>query len=50
MIRPGITVIYQENCYRVRTIVDYQPYQLAQLPVRNGDIWVPVEQLTKLEG
>ncbi|MFT8392682.1 MAG: hypothetical protein ABF624_01570 [Liquorilactobacillus ghanensis] len=50
MIKQGMTVIYQNNCYRVRTIVDYRPYPLAQLPVKNGSIWVPVEQLTKLEG
>lgn len=46
MIKTGMTVLYQNRTYRVRSIVDYKPFALAWL---NTDIYVPVEQLDKLD-
>lgn len=46
MIKSGMAVLYQSSIYRVRSVVDYKPYALAWL---NTDIYVPVEQLNKLD-
>jgi hypothetical protein len=46
MIKSGMTVLYKNCTYRVRSIVDYKPFALAWL---NTDIYVPVEQLSKLD-
>jgi hypothetical protein len=46
MIETGTTVLYHNSTYRVRSIVDYKPFALAWL---NTDIYVPVEQLSKLD-
>lgn len=45
MIKSGMTVLYQNCTYRVRSIVDYKPLALALL---NTGIYVPVENLSKL--
>lgn len=46
MIKSGMTVLYQNCTYRVRSIVDYKPFALALL---NTNEYVPVEQLNKLD-
>lgn len=46
MIKSGMTVLYQNRTYCVRSIIDYKPFALALL---NTDIYVPVEQLSKLD-
>lgn len=46
MIKSGMTVLYKNGTYRVRSVVDYKPYALAWL---NTDIYVPVDQLSKLD-
>ncbi|MCI1921946.1 MAG: hypothetical protein LKJ22_08500 [Liquorilactobacillus nagelii] len=45
MIKSGMTVLYKNGIYRVRSVVDYKPYALAWL---NTGIYVPVENLSKL--
>lgn len=46
MIKTGVTVLYHNGTYRVRSIVDYKPFALALL---NTNEYVPVEQLNKLD-
>jgi hypothetical protein len=49
MIKAGSLVFYDNACYRIHGVVDYKPYRLAQLKTSDREVWIPVDQLIKID-